>query len=91
MYYRHRWEKLDQQVQRLLSHKRRTFSLIFFAFLKSTQNFAHFENKDKLHSLNISEVIIPDKCGYFNRFTADRMYSRHRWEKSPQQVQILLS
>ena len=26
-----------------------------------------------------------------NRFTADPMYCRHRWDKFPQQVQTLLS
>ena len=66
MYSRHSWEKLRQQVQTLLSQKWRAFSAIFFAFLESIQNFAHFENRDQLHSLNISEVIDPDKCCSFN-------------------------
>ena len=46
--------------------KKRTFPLIFIAFLESAQKVAHFEKKDQLHSLNISEVINPDKCAYFN-------------------------
>ena len=62
----HRWEKLRQQVETVLSQKRNAFSLIFIAFSKSTQNFALFEKKDQLHSLNILQVIDPDKCGYFN-------------------------
>ena len=33
------------------------------AFLQSTQNFANFGRTDQLNSLNISEVIDPDKCG----------------------------
>ena len=66
MYSRQRWEKLLQQVQRLLSQKRKTFSEIFIAFLESTQNFPHFQEKDQVHSLNILEVIDPDKCDYFN-------------------------
>ena len=37
-----------------------------FAFLESTQNFIHFEQKGQLHSLYILEVIDTDKCGYFN-------------------------
>ena len=57
MYSRRRWEKLFQPVQMLLSEKRRLFSGILIAFLDSTQNFAHFQKKDHLHSLNISEVI----------------------------------
>ena len=66
MYSRHRWDKLQQQVETVLSQKRRTFSPIFVSFFECTQNFAHFEEKDQLHILNISEVIDPDKCGHFN-------------------------
>ena len=66
MYSCHTWDKLQQQVQTLLSHKRRIFSAILFAFLESTQNFIHFEQKGQLHSLYILEVIDTDKCGYFN-------------------------
>ena len=66
MYSPHRWEKLRQQVQLLLSNKAITFSQIFVAFLESTQSFAHFEKKDELHSSNIFEVIDPNKCGFFN-------------------------
>ena len=66
MYPRHRWENLHKLVQRLLCQKQSICSSIFIAFLESTQNFAHFERKDHLDSLNISEVIDPDKCGYFS-------------------------
>ena len=45
MYSRLIWEKLRQQVQMVLSKKRSSFSLIFFAFLECTQNFDHFEIK----------------------------------------------
>ena len=45
MYSRHRWEKLQQQVQTLLSQNKRTFSQIFIAFLQSTQTSAHFKKK----------------------------------------------
>ena len=50
----------------LLSQKRRTFSQIFINFSESKKDFANFEKKDQLYSLNISEVIHPQKCGYFN-------------------------
>ena len=63
---RHTSEKCGQQVQTLLSQKRRTFSRISITFLESTRNFSHFEKKDQLYSLNILEVIDPKKCGYFN-------------------------
>ena len=45
MYSRHRWEKLQQQVQTLLSQNKKTFSQIFIAFLQSTQTSAHFKKK----------------------------------------------
>ena len=66
MYSRHRWEKLWEKVKRLSSQKRGIFSAIFIAFFESTQDFAHFQKNNQLHSLNISEGIDPDKCGYFN-------------------------
>ena len=47
------WEKWPQQVQTSFSLKLKTFSEIFIAFLKSTSNFAHFEENDQLHSLII--------------------------------------
>ena len=63
---RHRRQKLPKRVQTLFSQKRRTFSAINIAFLESTQNFPYFEKRDQLHSLNIMQVIDPEKCGYFN-------------------------
>ena len=50
MYSRHRWKKLRQKAQMLLSQKRRTFSPIFIAFSKSKQDSSDFEKKDELHS-----------------------------------------
>ena len=50
----------------LLSQKPKIFSENFIAFLEFIQNSVSFENKDQLHKLNISEVIDPEKCGYFN-------------------------
>ena len=63
MYSHHRWEKLLQQVQTLLSQKQKTFSAIFNAFLECSKFFCHFQKEDQLHSLNISEDIDPNKCG----------------------------
>ena len=62
---RHRWEKLRQELQTLLSQKRRTISQIFIAISESKKYFDDFEKKDQLHSLNISKLIDPDKCCYF--------------------------
>ena len=58
--------KFSQQGQTLLSQKRKTFSENIIAFLECTQNFGHSEKEDQLHSLNISEVIDPEKYSYFN-------------------------
>ena len=66
MYSRHNWDKLTQQVQTSLSQKPKTFCEIFLKFLKCRKNFAHFQKKDQLHGLNISEVIGSKKCGYLN-------------------------
>ena len=46
--------------------KKENISSTFMVFLESTQNFTHFQRKDQLYSLNISEVIDSEKCGYFN-------------------------
>ena len=66
MYSPRTWEKIHKQVQKLLCEKRKTFSENFIAFPKSTENSAHFERKDQLHSLNLFEFIDPENCGYFN-------------------------
>ena len=63
---RHRLEKLPQQVQSLLSQKRKAFWQNFIAFFQYTQNSQHFEKEDQLHSLNILEVIDHEISGYFN-------------------------
>ena len=43
-----------QQLQTLLSEKRRTFSGFFIPFLKCASNLEHFEKKCECPSLNIS-------------------------------------
>ena len=47
-----------QQLQTLLSQKRKTLSGFFIAFLKCAWNLKDFEKKDECHSLNISEIIV---------------------------------
>ena len=41
---------LAQPIQMELSQKQKTFSLFFFAFLKSILNFKHFPKNDDPHS-----------------------------------------
>ena len=47
-----------QQLQTLLSDKRKTFSGFFIEFLKCAWNLQLFEKKDECPSLNISEIIV---------------------------------
>ena len=49
-----------------LSGKQKTFSEFFSAFLKSSLNFEHFQEKDDSHSQGISEIRDSEKHGYIN-------------------------
>ena len=49
---------LTQPIQILLSQKQKTFSQFFFAFLKSTLNFEHFQRKDDPEKLRIPNKVI---------------------------------
>ena len=49
-----------------LSQKEKAFSEIFFAFSKPKLNFKHFQKKDDLHSLFISESTASVNCGSMN-------------------------
>ena len=50
-----------QQLQTLLSEKRKAFSGYFIAFLKCAWNLEHFEKKDECPSLIISEIIVSER------------------------------
>ena len=47
-----------------LSHKQKTFSWIFIAFLKCAWNLEHFQKKDEYPSLIISEIIDAERRDY---------------------------
>ena len=64
IYSRHYLREISATSSNAIISK--TFFQLFIEFLQSPQNFAHFEEKDQLHSLNILEVIDSDKCGYLN-------------------------
>ena len=49
-----------------LSHKQKTFSGFFIAFLKCAWNLEHFQKKDEYPSLIISENIDAETRGYLN-------------------------
>ena len=57
---------LPQQFQTPLSHKQKTFSGFFIAFLECAWNLELFQKKDEYHSLIISEIIDAERRGYLN-------------------------
>ena len=59
-------QNLPQQFQARLSHKQKTFSRFFIAFLKCAWNLENFPKKDEYSSLIISEIIDTEKRGYLN-------------------------
>ena len=59
-------KNLLQQIQTLLSHKQKTFSEFFIAFLKCAWNLEHFQKEDEYPSLIISEIIDAERRGYLN-------------------------
>ena len=58
-------ESLPLPIQMQLSKKPNRFCCFFIAVLESTCNFEHFE-KNEPYSLNISEIIDSERCGYLN-------------------------
>ena len=59
-------KNLPQQFQTPFSHKQKTFSEFFIAFLKCAWNLEHFQKKDEYPCLIISEIIDSEKRGYLN-------------------------
>ena len=53
-------DNLMQAIQILLSHKQKSFSQFFAAFLKSTLNLSHFQKKDDPHSRCISQITVSE-------------------------------
>ena len=56
-------QNFPQQFQTALSHKKKTFSWFFFAFLKCTWNLEHFQKKHEYPSLIISKIIDAERRG----------------------------
>ena len=50
-------QNLRSQFQTPLSHKQKTFSAFFIAFLKCAWKLEHFQKKDEYPGLIISEII----------------------------------
>ena len=55
-----------QQLEALLSQKRRTFSGFFIAFLKCALNLEHLEKKDEYPRQVIPRIIDSERYGYQN-------------------------
>ena len=55
-----------EQIQTLLSERRKTCSGFFIEFLKYAWNLEHFEKKDECPSLIISEIIVSERGFYWN-------------------------
>ena len=66
MYSRRNMLNFTKQLEALLSQKQKTFSELFFAFLKYALNLEEFEKKDEYPSLVISKVIDSERGGYLN-------------------------
>ena len=54
-------DNLTQLIPTQLSQKQKAFFHFFVAFSKSTLNFEHLQNKDDLHSWNISYITHSEK------------------------------
>ena len=65
-YSRRNMLNLTQKLEAPLSQKRKTFSLIFLAFLKCALNLNHLEKKDEYPCLVISKIIDSKRDGYLN-------------------------
>ena len=58
-------ENLGQPIQMRLSKKLEISSQLFTAFLKSTFNFVHVEQKDEPHTACICQIIDRERRGFF--------------------------
>ena len=59
-------QNFPQQLQTLISQKKKIFSPFFIAYLEYASNLEHFEKKDEHSSLVISGIIDSETVGYLN-------------------------
>ena len=83
-------DNLIQPIQILLSHKQKTFSQFFSAFLKSTLNYERSGKKDDPHSQCISQITVPEKGDSINvcKIPFKRSLPQKTWQKVPKTVEI---
>ena len=65
-YSRRNMQTFTQSIQTPLSLKQKSFSGFFIAFVKSTLNGEHFQEKGECSSLSISEIIDSKRGGYLS-------------------------
>ena len=78
-------DNLMQPIQILLSHKQKTSSQLFSAFLKSTLNSEHFGKKDDPHSRCISQITVSEKGDSINvcKISFKRSLPQKTWQQGP--------
>ena len=59
-------QNFPQQFQTPISQKQKIFSRFFIAYLECASNVEHFEQKDEVPGLVISEIIDSEGVGYLN-------------------------
>ena len=59
-------QNFPQQLQTPISQKQKMFSGFFIAYLECASNLEHFEKKDELSSLVLSEIVDSESVGYLN-------------------------
>ena len=65
-YSRRNMQTFAPQAQTPLSLKQKTFWGFFIAFLKSTSNAEHFQEKGESSSLSISDIACSERGGYLS-------------------------
>ena len=65
-YSRRKMLNFTQEIEAPLSQKKKTFSGLFLAFLKSALKLEHFEKKDEYPRLVVSKIIDSERGGYLN-------------------------
>ena len=59
-------KNFPQQLQTPISQKQKIYSGFFIAYLECASNLEHFQKKDELPSLVISEIVDSETFGYLN-------------------------
>ena len=59
-------QNFPQKPQTPISQKQKMFSGFFIAYLECASNLEHFEKKDELPSLVLSEIVDSERVDYLN-------------------------